>query len=174
MSDQGSSHERRGRPTPSTGAAANEIGPIHWRSLGPLDASREWPALRAWTSDWLERQPEVLDHHVIPIACYFRHPILVSLVQSLKDFELFAFSNGSPKSAAVDYFRAEKFVVEALKAETSRLRCTLDEHFPPRPVPSIDDKLFDEFVAEDIARRRREAIDRALGDDGVDQQLRAR
>lgn len=161
MSDQA-------RPTPSSEATANEVGPIHWPSLGPLDASREWLALRAWTNDWLARQPEALDHRVMPPACYFRHPILVSLVQSLKDFERVAFSNNSPASAAVDYFRAEKFVVEALKAETSRLRCTLDQHFPPRPVPSIDEKLFDDFVAEDVARRRREAVERALDDSGAD------
>lgn len=86
----------------------------------------------------------------------------MGVLSAIRDFERVAYDPSSPASGAVDWHRAYRDMVALLRTFTANLRCTNTEHFASRPVPSIDDKLFDEFVAEDIARRRREAIDRAL------------
>lgn len=169
MSDHAPSRERRGRSTPGRGAARNEAkGPIHWSTLSPLDAQREWPALRAWVDDLRERYPEDLDHHVIPSSCWFAHESHVVALQALKDHERVAYDPDSPASSAVDWHRALRDVVALLRTCTSNLRCTATEHFPARPVPAIDEAAFAKVVADDVARRRRKAIDRALGDSGAD------
>ena len=172
MSDQASSRDRRGRPTPSGGAAANEVKcPIHWPTLSPLDAEREWPALRAWVDDLRERYPEDLDAHAISPNCWYRHESHVMALQALKDHERVAYDLSSPASGAVDWHRAFRDTVALLKSWTSQQRCTAAEHFA-RQIPALDEKLLDDFVTEDVARRRREAIDRALGDDDVTDPIR--
>lgn len=173
MSDHLSSGERRARPTPSRGVAEIETrGPIHWPTVSPLDAEREWPALRAWVDDLRKRYPEDLDHHVIPSNCWFSHESHVVALQALRDHERIAYDPNSPASSAVDWHRAYRDVVALLRDLTSHLRCTPTEHFLARPIPAIDEEAFDGFVAEDIARRRREAIDRALDDAGADPENR--
>jgi hypothetical protein len=165
VSDHPSSREHRGRPTPSRGATVNVAkGPIHWPTLSPLDAEREWPALRAWVDDLRERYPEDLDHHAIPSSCWFSHESHVVALQALRDHERIAYDPNSPTSSAVDWHRAYRDIVALLRDMTSHLRCTPTEHFRARTIPAIDEVAYGDFVAEDIARRRREAIDRALGD----------
>ncbi|MHB2029397.1 MAG: hypothetical protein ACYCPT_11345 [Acidimicrobiales bacterium] len=155
------------RPASTRRVAAKEVtGPLHWPTLTPLDAEREWPALRAWVTGLRERYDE-LDFHYVP-ACWFMHPAIVSCLQGLRDHEKMSYDPSSPASAGTEWHRAFRDMVALLRTFTSNLRCTNTEHFASRPTPSVDDKLFDEFVAEDIARRRREAIDRALGDGVTD------
>ena len=166
MSDQGSA-----RPAPRSAATPNEAkGPVNWSTLSPLQAAEEWVALRHYVDDLRARYPEDLDHHAVPAACWFRHPAVMGVLSAIRDFERVAYDPSSPASGAVDWHRAYRDMVALLRTFTANLRCTNTEHFASRPVPSIDDKLFDEFVAEDIARRRREAIDRALADDVTDQK----
>ncbi|MHB2029261.1 MAG: hypothetical protein ACYCPT_10645 [Acidimicrobiales bacterium] len=144
--------------------------PLFWPTLTPLDAEREWPALRAWVTGLRERYDE-LDFHYVP-ACWYQHPAIVSALQALKDHERVAYDASSPASAGTDWHRAYRDMAALLRTFTSNLRCTNTEHFASRPVPSIDDKLFDDFVADDVARRRRKAIGHALADDVTDPEKR--
>lgn len=147
--------------------AAKEVtGPLHWPTLTPLDAAREWKNLDEWITGLRGRYDE-LDFHFIP-ACWYQHPAIVSALQALKDHERVAYDPSSPGSAGTDWFRAYRDITSQLRTFSGYLRCTATDHFPPRPVPSIDEAAFDEFVAIDVARRRREAVERALGDSGAD------
>jgi hypothetical protein len=161
----------QGRPTrqPSTRrvATVEVMGPVHWPTLTPVDAEREWPALRAWADQQRERYPQDLDGHVVP-NCWYAHESHVMALQALRDYERVAFDPSSSASGAVDWHRAYRDIVAVLRTLTANLRCTATEHFPSRPVPSIDEAAFAQCVAADIARRRREAVERALGDKGTD------
>ena len=168
MSDQASSRDRRGRTAPSSGAAANEMkGPIHWPSLSPTQSAEEWIALRHYVDDLRARYPEDLDHRAMPAACWFRHPAVMGVLSAIRDFERVAYNPSSPASGAVDWHRAYRDMVALLRTFTANLRCTNTEHVASRPVPVTDEEAFAQFVAIDVARRRREAIDRAL-DVGAD------
>lgn len=167
MSDQASSREPRARPTPSGGVAANEVKcPIHWPSLSVARASEEWVTLRHYVDDLRARYPYDLDAHAVP-NCWYAHESHVMALQALRDYERVAYDPSSPASGAVDWHRAYRDVVALLRTFTANIRCS-EEHVPSRLIPALDEKFFAEFVALDIARRRREAIDRALNDDGAD------
>ena len=157
------SHERRERSMPGRGVnAKEEKGPVYWPTLSPLDAEREWSALRAWVDDQRERYPQDLDHHVV-LPCWYAHESHVMALQALRDYERVAYDSSSPASSAVDWHRAFRDVAALLRTFTSNLRCTT-EHFPSRRVQVIDEEAFAKFVVDDVTRRRRRAIDRALDD----------
>ena len=129
--------------------------PIHWPSLGPLDAEREWPQLRAWVDEMRARY-RGLDSYVVP-ACWFEHASLVVALQALRDHERVAYDHGSPGSSGTDWHRAYRDVTAMLRQFTADLRCG---HGPEY----ADGELFEEFVANDIARRRRRAATVALSE----------
>ena len=139
--------------SPSAGGAARS--PIHWPSLGPLDAEREWPELRAWVDEMRERY-RGLDSYVVP-ACWFEHESLVVALQALRDHERVAYDTTSPGSSGTDWHRAYRDVTAMLRQFTADLRCG---HGPEY----ADGELFEEFVANDIARRRRRAATVALSE----------
>jgi hypothetical protein len=146
---------------------AKEVtAPLHWPNLTALDAEREWPALRAWVTGLRERYDE-LDFHFIP-ACWYHHPAIVSALQALRDHERVAYDPSSPASAGTDWFRAYRDITSQLRTFSGYLRCTTTEHFPSRPVPTADEEAWNEFVANDVAERRREAVARALGEPVLD------
>lgn len=167
MSDQAASRERRARPTPSTGAAAT--GPLYWPSLSPTQIEKEFRLLGEWVDILRFRYPYDLDYHVVPL-CWFRHESHVVALQALRDHERTAYDTDSPGSSAVDWHRALRDVSVLLRQFTSNLRCSTTEHFPVRLAPQADHEAFEEYVVELAARRRREAIDRALADDVTDQK----
>ena len=163
MRDHEDSHARVGRPSPRGAVAVNEArGPVHWPTLSALDAQREWPLLRAWVDELRERYPQDLDHHVIP-QCWSTHESHVMVLQALKDFERLSYGPSAPASGPIDFFRAYQTVTTILRNFTANLKCGA-EHFPSRPVPPIDESAFENCVTQDIARRRRRAIDAALND----------
>ncbi len=135
----------------SAGGAARP--PIHWPSLGPFDAEREWPQLREWVNAMRERY-RGLDSYVVP-ACWFAHESLVVALQALRDHERVAYDTTSPGSSGTDWHRAYRDVTAMLRQFTADLRCG---HGPEY----ADGELFEQFVGNDIARRRRRAATVAL------------
>ncbi|NNN10177.1 MAG: hypothetical protein HKL85_13425 [Acidimicrobiaceae bacterium] len=162
MSDQASARERRGHPTPSTGAAANEAkGPLHWPTISPSQIEKEFRLLGEWVDILRSRYPYDLDYHVVPL-CWFRHESHIAALQALRDHERIAYDRDSPGSSAVDWHRALRDVSALLRQFTSSLRCSTTEHFPVRLAPQVDPEAFEKYVLELAAQRRREAIGRAL------------
>ncbi|MHB8335367.1 MAG: hypothetical protein ACYDEH_10810 [Acidimicrobiales bacterium] len=139
--------------SPSAGGEARP--PIHWPSLGPFDAQREWPELRAWVDAMRERY-RGLDSYVVP-ACWFEHESIVVALQALRDHERVAYDTTSPGSSGTDWHRAYRDVTAMLRQFTADLRCG---HGPEY----ADGELFEEFVTNDIARRRRRAATVALSE----------
>ena len=142
--------------TASSPIASSEArSPIHWPSLGPFDAQREWPELRAWVDEMRARY-RGLDSYVVP-ACWFEHESLIVALQALRDHERVAYDTTSPGSSGTDWHRAYRDVTAMLRQFTADLRCG---HGPEY----ADEELFNEFVANDIARRRRRAATVALSE----------
>jgi hypothetical protein len=67
-----------------------------------------------------------------------------------------AYAPSSPASSGTDWHRAYRDVSALLRQFTAELRC---DHGPE----SAELEAFEEFVAKDIARRRRSAATVALG-----------
>ena len=159
--------DRPARPASARRVAAKEVtAPLFWPTITPFEAEREWPALRAWVTGLRERYDE-LDFHFIP-ACWYQHPAIVSALQALRDHERVAYDASSPASSGTDWHRAYRDITSQLRSFSGYLRCTNSEHFSSRPVLVEDEEVWRTFVTDDVARRRREAIDRALGDSGAD------
>jgi hypothetical protein len=165
--DTPSGQGRPSRQASSRRVVTKEVtAPLHWPTLTPLDAEREWPALRTWVTGLRERYDE-LDFHYVP-ACWFMHPAIVSALQALKDHERVAYDPSSPASSGTDWHRAYRDITIQLRAFSGYLRCTNTEHFPSRSVPVADEEAWTKFVAEDVAERRRRAITSALEETGAD------
>ena len=128
--------------------------PIHWPSLGAIAAEREWSGLREWVDELRERYNGI-DSYVVP-ACWYEHQSLVLALQALKDHERVAYATSSPASSGTDWHRAFRDITALLRQFTADLRCG---HGPER----AEREFFDDFVDEDIARRRRHAATVALG-----------
>ena len=128
--------------------------PLHWPSLGPFAAQGEWPELAKWV-DALRHRYRGLDSYVVP-ACWYEHESLVVALQALKDHERVAYDQSSPASSATDWHRAFRDISALLRQFTADLRCG---HGPEYG----ETELFDTFVTNDIAQRRRRAATVALG-----------
>jgi hypothetical protein len=128
--------------------------PVHWPSLGAIPAEREWAELRHWVDELRERYPG-LDSYVVP-TCWYEHESLVVALQALKDHERVAYAKNSPGSGGTDWHRAFRDITALLHQFTADLRCG---HGPEHASRAT----FDDFVVEDIARRRRRAATVALG-----------
>jgi hypothetical protein len=81
----------------------------------------------------------------------------------LKDHERVAYDKTAPGSSGTDWHRAYRDMVILLRTFTGHLQCTTAAHQPSRPVPGTDEAAWEKFVADDIARRRRQATAAALG-----------
>ena len=137
--------------TRETSGEAN--GPLHWPSLAPFVAEREWPELAEWVQA-LRQRYQGLDSYVVP-ACWYEHESLVVALQALKDHERVAYDASSPASSGTDWHRAFRDISGLLRQFTADLRCG---HGPEHG----DVELFGMFIATDIARRRRRAATVAL------------
>ena len=148
--DPGGEHLRPVRDTADDAVNA----PLHWPSLGPFAAQGEWPELATWV-DALRQRYRGLDSYVVP-ACWYQHESLVVALQALRDHERVAYDASSPASSATDWHRAFRDISALLRQFTADLRCG---HGPEY----AQDDLFDTFVTNDIAQRRRRAATVALG-----------
>ena len=128
--------------------------PIHWPTLAAIAAEREWSQLRQWVDELRDRYKGI-DSYVVP-ACWYEHQSLVVALQALKDHERLAYATSSPASSGTDWHRAFRDITAMLRQFTADLRCG---HGPER----AEEETFDDFVKEDIARRRRHAATVALG-----------
>jgi hypothetical protein len=142
----------RSKPTPSEEVKLDP--PLHWPTITPMAAEREWPELRRWVDELRQRYPGV-DSYVVP-ACWYEHASLVVALQALKDHERVAYATTSPASAGTDWHRAFRDLAALLRQFTADLRCG---HGPEY----VDPATFDDFAVGDIARRRRRAATVALG-----------
>jgi len=128
--------------------------PLHWPSLGPFVAESAWLELLTWV-DELRNRYRGLDSYVVP-GCWYQHEALVMTLQALKDHERVAYGPDAPGTAATDWHRALRDLTAMLRQFSADLRC---RHGP-------DDariEQIEQFVARDIARRRRRAATVALG-----------
>src|ERR1039458_3864019 len=146
--------EQRQRVATRESVGEEVEAPIHWPSLAVLDAQREWPKFSKWVGELRDRY-KGLDSYVVP-ACWYEHESLVLALQALKDHERAAYATSSPASSGTDWHRAFRDITAMLRQFTADLRCA---HGPEH----AERKSFDEFVHEDIARRRRLAATVALG-----------
>jgi len=128
--------------------------PLHWPTITPLAAQREWPELRRWVDELRERYPGV-DSYVVP-ACWYEHQSLVVTLQALKDPRARRLRDDLAGAAGTDWHRAFRDLAALLRQFTADLRCG---HGPEH----VDPATFDVFVVEDNARRRRRAATVALG-----------
>jgi len=143
------SSEARGKPP-----GATPTPPLHWPSLGPFAAEGAWSALVTWVEE-LRTRYRGLDSYVVP-GCWYQHEALVMTLQALKDHERVAYGPDAPGTAATDWHRALRDLSAMLRQFNADLRCG---HGP-------DDariEQVEQFVARDIARRRRRAATVALG-----------
>jgi len=144
--------------TPSTprekapGATSNP--PLHWPSLSPFAAQSAWVELLAWV-DELRTRYRGLDSYVVP-GCWYQHEALVITLQALKDHERVAYGVDAPGTAATDWLRALRDLSAMLRQFSADLRCGHG------PADAAIEQV-DQFVARDIARRRRRAATVALG-----------
>lgn len=145
----------RSRATPAPGASLDRAGPpLHWPSLAPLVAEGAWSELIEWVED-LRRRYRGLDSYVVP-GCWYRHEALVMALQALKDHERAAYGPEAPGTAATDWHRALRDLGALLRQLSAELRCA---HGPE----DATEERVGEYVARDIARRRRRAATVALG-----------
>ena len=133
-----------GSPTP----------PLHWPSLGPFVAERAWSELVTWVEE-LRIRYRGLDSYVVP-GCWYQHEALVMTLQALKDHERVAYGPDAPGTAATDWHRALRDLTAMLRQFVAELRCG---HGPD----DATSERVEQFVARDIARRRRRAATIALG-----------
>ena len=145
--------------TPSTSRVktpgTTSTPPLHWPSLGPFVAESAWSELVAWV-DELRARYRGLDSYVVP-GCWYQHEALVMTLQALMDHERVAYGPDAPGTAATDWHRALRDLTAVLRQFSADLRCG---HGP-------DDaaiEQIEQFVARDIARRRRRAATVALGE----------
>ena len=135
-------------------------GPMHWPSLSPDEAAREWPDLRSWVERLMARFSN-LDHHVIP-RCWFLHNGHVEALAALRDQERVNYGVTAPGTAGVDWHRAFRDVEARLREWTAQLACGAIHEARARqrqPTPLVE---WDAFIEKDVERRGRRAIDRAL------------
>lgn len=145
----------RSRATPPPDAPLARAGPpLHWPSLAPLAAEAAWAELRTWVGE-LRRRYRGFDSYVVP-GCWYRHEALVMALQALKDHERAAYGPDAPGTAATDWHRALRDLGALLRQFSAELRCA---HGPD----DATEERVGEYVARDIARRRRRAATVALG-----------
>lgn len=146
--------EQRQRVATRESVGEEVEAPLHWPSLAALNAQREWPKFSEWVGELRDRY-KGLDSYVVP-ACWYEHESLVVALQALKDHERVAYATSSPGSAGMEWHRALRDMSALLRQFTADLRC---DHGPD----CATRERFDDFVAQDIARRRRRAATVALG-----------
>jgi hypothetical protein len=133
---------------------ATSTPPLHWPSLGPFVAERAWVELLTWV-DELRTRYRGLDSYVVP-GCWYQHEALVMVLQALKDHERLAYGPDAPGTAGTDWHRALRDLTSILRQFSADLRCG---HGPD----DAGNEQVNQFVARDIARRRRRAATVALG-----------
>lgn len=137
----------------SSDVQAAALPPLHWPTVSATVALREWPELIAWVEELRVRYEVFADHKLIPV-CWFRHQSLVGALQALKDHERVAYSSEAPGTAGVDWHRALRDIEALLKHwDDGPLVCSKQHEVQADPYEESD---WEEFVANDIAKRRRE------------------
>ncbi|MST31678.1 hypothetical protein GHK86_02910 [Acidimicrobiaceae bacterium USS-CC1] len=142
-----------------TGELDDVAAPTHWPSLPSADSAAEWTELRAWV-EALQGRFAHLDHHVIP-RCWWRHNDHVEALAALRDHERSSFAPTAPATAPLDWFRAQRDIAALLKAWTADLGCAAAHTDPPTPLRAVDNREWERFVTDDVARRREAEIEQA-------------
>lgn len=142
-------------------------GPFQWGALTPGEALVAWPELRSWVEQLITRFPH-LDHHVIP-ACWWRHNSHVEALAALRDHERVSYAETAPATCAVDWHRALRDVTAMLRDWTGQHGCAGAHNQRDRQLKAPAAGEWDQFVHEDVERRRRTAIDVALAAEEPDQ-----
>jgi hypothetical protein len=125
--------------------------PLHWPTLAPEVAAREWPGLLEWVERLQERY-EAFDEKVLP-PCWYKHACYVSALQALRDFERVAYSKSAPGSAGVDWHRALRDIEMLIARWSAGPVACVGGHKERKGAGPVDDDAFDTFLAEDLARR---------------------
>lgn len=133
--------------------------PTPWPLVPATDAPREWEDLRDWVEE-LCRRFAFLDHHIVP-RCWWRHNEHVEALCALRDHERSSFSNTSPATAPVEWFRALRDIASLLRSWTAELSCGASHQDPPRTARPVDERDWERFVADDTAARQAKEIDQA-------------
>jgi len=129
--------------------------PIRWSRLTAEEAVEEWQALRVWVEQLRTRFP----YGVRLPDCWWRHDDLVEVLAALRDFERASFDRGAPATGPVEWHRALRDMEQRMETWIKRYACTVAGRghdavsFDERPAPTG----WDEFVTEDVERRRRHA-----------------
>lgn len=126
--------------------------PLHWPTVSAGVALREWPALIEWV-EHLRARYEIFDHKLVP-QCWFRHASFVAALQALRDHERVAYSTSAPGTAGVDWHRAMRDVEALMKQWVDGPVSCSDASHVERKTP-LEEKEWEEYVANDIAARRR-------------------
>jgi hypothetical protein len=135
--------------------------PLFWPGLPADRAAEEWHALAGWVEHLVARFD--WDTHIVP-ACWWRHNHLVEALVALRDHERGCYAATAPPTGAVEFHRALRDIEARLKAWVADLRCDARHdscHDRSRRLPFGE---FDDWVATDVQRRRKDALDAALAD----------
>lgn len=141
--------------TPPRLAALDDIpAATHWPSVPASQAANEWVELREWV-DRLQRRFAHLDHHVIP-PCWWRHNEHVEALVALRDHERVSFLACAPATAPLEWMRALRDIVGLLRSWTAEHPCGASHHDVPLRQGESEVSGWDDYVAADLERRRRD------------------
>jgi hypothetical protein len=124
--------------------------PVHWPTLTAEEVQLEWPALREWVDQLLDRFP----HCVRVPTCWWRHNDLVELFSALRDHERASFASTAPASAAAEWHRAFRDVELRAEMWIKRFTCTI-----PGREHRVSSEDWAAFVAADVNARTLTAPD---------------
>ena len=133
--------------------------PTPWARVPAADAPSEWEDLRAWVDELCQRFA-FLDHHVVP-RCWWRHNEHVEALSALRDHERSSFSDTSPATAPVEWFRAVRDIGSLLRSWTANLGCGPSHQDRPHFTRPVDGGEWEVFVAADTAARQAREIEQA-------------
>jgi hypothetical protein len=126
--------------------------PLHWPTMSPDAAAREWPELLDWV-EGLRGRYEAFDEKILP-PCWYQHPCYVGALQALRDFERVAYAKTAPGSAGVDWHRALRDIETLITRWSAGPVACVGGHKASKKVGPVDQEVFDTFLAQDLGRRR--------------------
>jgi hypothetical protein len=135
-------------------------GSLHWGDLTACEARAAWRGLRCWVEALVARFAH-LDHHVIP-ACWWRHNGHVEALAALRDHERLSYAETAPATGAVEWHRALRDVEAMLRDWTGQHGCGATHNDRDRRLRPPSTAEWDQFVASDLERRKRGAVNDTL------------
>jgi hypothetical protein len=128
--------------------------PLHWPTMSPDVAAREWPELLDWVEE-LRGRYEAFDEKILP-PCWYQHPCYVGALQALRDFECVAYAKTAPGSAGVDWHRALRDIEALITRWSAGPVACVGGHKVTKKMSSVDNDAFGEFLTQDLTKRRNE------------------